>query len=105
MEIISVKEATPVASSQPENSRLGIGRPIASHLPASSSSEPLLTPVLPRVGPWYNNDNSDPLDHSDRYSRSQLMISKAFSNILRSEPNLHDIDGACPWTLALEKGM
>ena len=71
MEIVFVKEGTPVASSQSEIARRCIG----------------------------------PLDHSDRYSQSQTMISKAFTDILRSEPNLHDIAGACPWALALEKVM
>ena len=129
-----MKEETTVASNQPGNSRLGIGRPvaapsqipaptptdrlnpgqpeiarpsiggpIASQLAGSSFSAPLLTPDTPLVGPWYNNDNSDPLDHNDRDSQSQTMISTAFTDIFRSEPHLHDIDGACPWILALEK--
>ena len=31
------------------------------------------------------------------------MISTRFTQILRSEPNVHDMDGACPWNLVLEK--
>ena len=33
------------------------------------------------------------------------MISKEFTRILWSEPDFHDIDGACPWNSVLVKVM
>ena len=145
MNVVSVKVGTTVAPREPENSRLGIGKPIAalSQIPPptptdrlhpglpeiarpcigrpiasqSPASQPLLTPDIPLVGPWYKNDSSDPLDfsfggrrwyimgYSERYWQSEKMISKERTNMLRSEPNFHDIDGACPWTLVLVKVM
>ena len=33
------------------------------------------------------------------------MISKAFMRIQRSDPNFHDVDGACLWTSVIEESQ
>ena len=121
MEGPSVKEGTTVAPSQPEKSRMGIGRPIAapsqippqcitrpiaSQVPASSSNKPLLTPNhLPNLGTKMTLLTFLSTKDDERHSHEQQIISKEFTNILSSDPNFHDIDGTCPWNLVQEKDM
>ena len=119
----------------PEDARLGIGRPVAAlsqttphkpHLhhhptdctqasgipPGRASGERLLSshqrtrktiqtclgiPICERR--WYI------VGHSERNSHEQNMSSKGLTRILRSEPNCHDSDGACPWNSVVEKVM
>ena len=114
MEVVSVEEGTIVATRQPENSRLGIGRPLASQFPAvpmNRCSRPTYhvsdfgTIVTIRTHLTFGSVKDD-VTHSDTtedFRVIKMMISGELQNIFRSEPNFHDIDGACRWKLVLEK--
>ena len=41
--------------------------------------------------------------YSGRNSHEPKMIAKEFAIVLRSEPDFHDVDGACSWTSAIQK--
>ena len=43
------------------------------------------------------------IGHSGSNSHELKMISKAFTNVLRLEPNFHGVDGACLWTVVIKK--
>ena len=80
------------------HSRPGIGRPIAFQSPSvhgKDTSKPCELLIGERR--WYT------IDYSERNSPEPKMISNEFARILRSEPNFHDVDGACLWRLVVQK--
>ena len=121
VEVFSVKESTTVAPMQPENPRLGIGRPIAFHSRTAPPTPPdrlypgqldsarrgIGRPIAYQPPKVHEKDKSKPLDiligegrrydvgYSERNSHEPFLISKECTRVQRSEPHFHDVDGAC----------
>ena len=76
----------------------GIGGPIAFQSPSihgKVTSKP--HEIQSGERRWYV------VGYSERDSQRPMMISKEFTIIMRSEPYVHDVDGACQWCLAIQK--
>ena len=78
---------------QPHSARPGIERPVASLSPKKEedTSGPLEIAVGERR--WYV------VDHNEATSHEPKRISNECARVLRPEPHVHDVDGACQWRL------